>query len=95
MATWGLYRHCNYEASPQGKQFRAFEQLASAHELSPREWLAALARWRHWSVKIMGDKYTGQLYDWMQPICDNLIAQGYTEPRPKWSAWVKRQEDPQ
>jgi hypothetical protein len=92
MATWGLYRHSNYEETPQGKQFRAFEQLASACELHPRQWMAALARWRHWTAKIMGDQYNGQLYDWMQPIYDNLIRQGYTEPRPKWSAWVKRQE---
>lgn len=92
MATWGLYRHINYEATPQGKQFKAFEQLALPHELTPRQWLAALARWRHWTVIIRGEKYHVKLYDWMRPIYDNLIAQGYTEPRPHWSAWVKRQE---
>ena len=90
MATWGLYRHFNYGATPQGKQFRAFETLAAPHKVTPPQWLSALARWRHWTAKIMGDRYHGQLYHWMQPIYDNLIRQGYVEPRPKWSAWVQR-----
>ena len=92
METWGLYRHINYEATPEGKQFKAFEALASPHELSPKQWLAALARWRHWTAKILGNKYNGHLYDWMQPIYDNLIAQGFVEPRPHWSTWVKQLE---
>lgn len=90
MATWGLYRHHNPENTPKGRQFRAFETLAAPHKVTPRQWLAALARWRHWTAKIQRDKYAGQLYDWMQPIYDNLIRQGYVEPRPKWSLWVQR-----
>jgi len=81
MATWGLYRHCNPEATPHGKAQRAFYDMGTIEYWRyPKRWLRAAQRYRMWCRR---DGGSDMLHPPFQAIVNALLASGYVLP-PGW-----------